>query len=113
MAERNCENSECISKLVIGENELAKVLAKANVAYLDDFLAALADFDRKPYGEINFAAAIDEDAHNQVYVTFNWTNLLDARAFWSSETGLAHIATWQSLSAPEFVYLRTTPYELP
>lgn len=60
---------------------MAKVLAKANVAYPDEFLAVLAGFDRKPYGELSFAADIDDNAHNQVYVTFNWNTLREARKF--------------------------------
>ena len=90
---------------------MAKVLAKANVAYPDEFLAALTAIDRKPYGELNFAVDIDDNVHNHVYVTFNWNTLRNARTFWSSKTGLAHIAAWHSVSAPEFVYLRNLPAE--
>ena len=90
---------------------MAKVLTKANVAFLDELLAVLDSFDRKPYGELSFAAEIDDDAHNQVYVIFNWNTLRDARNFWSSKTGLAHIATWHSVSPPELVYLRSLPAE--
>lgn len=88
---------------------MAKILVKANVAYADEFLDILADFDRKPYGELSFTADVDEDAHNQVYVTFNWNSLREARQFWNSKAGLAHVATWRSVSTPEFVYLKSLP----
>jgi len=90
---------------------MAKVLIKANVAFLDEFLDVLAGFDRKPYGELSFTADIDDNAHNQVYVTFNWNTLRDARDFWTSRIGLAHIGAWHSVSTPEFVYLRNLPTE--
>lgn len=90
---------------------MAKVLVKVNVAFPDEFLNALASLDRKPYGELSFAADFDNNAHNQVYVTFDWNTLQSAREFWNSEIALAHIAAWRSVSAPEFVFLRNLSTE--
>jgi hypothetical protein len=84
---------------------MVKVLAKANVAYPDAFLATLTGYDRKPYGELSFDVKFDGDAHNQAYVTFTWNTLQEAQGFWTSEAGLAHIATWHSVSMPEFSYI--------
>ena len=82
-----------------------EVLAKVNVAYLDEFLAALCGFDRSTFGELSFSALEDEDAHNQMYLVFNWISFEKAREFWNSPTGQDHIRSWESVVEPEFSYL--------
>ena len=84
-----------------------KVLGNANVAYVDDFLATIGNFDRTPYGELGYTIFIDEGAHNQVYLTFNWSSLSEAKSFWTSDIATSHVASWKSMSKPQFVYLKT------
>ena len=86
---------------------MAKVLVKANVAYPDELVFALEAFDRTQYGEIGYAIELDDDAHNQVYVAFKWDSLPRAKHFWTSDIGLSHASTWNSVTSLEFVYLRT------
>lgn len=92
---------------------MAKVLAKANVAYVDELLDALEHLDRKPFGEITYTVALDEDAHNQVYIVFTWASLPQARTFWQSDVARHHIEKWGSISKLELVFLRTLPTEEP
>ncbi len=90
---------------------MAKVLVKVNVAYPDELDAALKGFNRRPYGELRYAADQDEAIHNHIYITFNWESVEKAKAFWASDIGQKHVASWRSVSKPEFVYLRTLPGE--
>jgi hypothetical protein len=94
------------------ESNLVKVLAKVNVAYLDEFLAALCGFDRSTFGELSFKALEDDDAHNQVYLFFNWISFEKARAFWSSPVGKDHIRSWNSVDEPDFSYVRELPLQV-
>ena len=92
---------------------MVKVLAKANVAYVDELLETLEHFDRTPFGEIRYTVDLDEDAHNQVYIAFTWASLPQARAFWHSDVARHHIEKWRSISKPEFVILRTMSPDKP
>lgn len=92
---------------------MAKVLVLANVAYPGNLLSELEHFDRKTFGEISFVSELDDDIHNLVYVIFTWNSLTKARAFWRSPAGQQHVASWHSVTKPEFVFLRTLPDEPP
>lgn len=91
------------------KSNVVKVLAKVNVAYLDEFLEALCGFDRSTFGELSFKALEDEDAHNNVYLFFNWISFEKAREFWSSPIGRDHIRSWKSVIEPVFSYVRELP----
>ena len=91
---------------------MAKVLVQVNVAYPSELLSELERFDRKQFGEVSYVAEQDDDVHNFVYVSFTWESLAKARAFWRSQVGTQHVASWHSVSDPKFVFLRTLPDEL-
>ena len=87
-------------------NYMPKIIARANVAYPDELLSILENYDRKPFGELKFTIDIDENIHNHVYIIFDWTSLPVSREFWTSEIGKLHIDSWCSVSKPELIYLR-------
>jgi hypothetical protein len=87
------------------DSDTVEVLAKVNVAYLDEFLAALCGFDRSTFGELSFSALEDKNAHNQLYLFFNWISFEKAREFWNSQIGQDHVRSWKSVVEPNFSYL--------
>lgn len=87
------------------DSGMVEVLTKVNVAYLDEFLAALCGFDRSTFGELSFSALEDKDAHNQVYLFFNWISFEKAQEFWNSPAGQDHIRSWKSVVEPKLAYL--------
>ena len=86
-----------------------KVLTSVNIAYPDEFYRALHGFNRRPFGELHCLEQVDDDSHNIIYLIFDWDSVQNARQFWTSAPGRAHVAAWKSVREPNFVYLRDRP----